>query len=172
MIHKDYYLKKDKKKDKKGMSSPSSQSSQLPLNELQCGLWTRQNIDQVGRLYPDNTFNLDKLFLTLFDEYQRERQQSQPAHQQSANFATYLALWFLVRIYNTENLAVRKCFVRALEHVEQIELLVNRALELNQRYPPVVARPHSPERAQVITSTFIQPPQQHQPSQSLQPQSQ
>lgn len=141
------------------MYQPPNQPPQSS-SELQCGLWTRQNIDQIGRLYPDNTFNLDKLFLTLFDEHQQERQQLHPSHQQSANFATYLAMWFLVRIYNTENLAVRKCFVKALDQIEQLELLVNRALDLNQRYPPIVARQHNPERP---------PTQPVQPMQSFQP---
>lgn len=117
--------------------------------EVRCNMWTRQTLDRLRVIFPETIINTDQMFLTLLKQVNPEV----PTSSQEGSDATLqLALWLLVRIYNTESPAVRHKYLLFLQHLETMENELRRALDLNRLYPPVPARAHPPEQVLFPTS--------------------
>lgn len=112
--------------------------------EVRCNLWTRQTLDRLRVIFPDSRINVDQMFIGLL------KQAAMAPHTHDADsgsdFIMQIALWLLVRIYNTESPAIRHKYLIFLQHLENVENEVRRSLELNRKFPPVPARPHPPEQ--------------------------
>jgi hypothetical protein len=115
----------------------------MSVQEVKCNLWARRAVDRTRILFEDASINTDQVFLEQMQH--RDAEQNLTPGQRSANMTLRMSMWGLVRIHDTEHPAVRKHYLRFLEHLENAELSLQRALDIHQRNPPVPARPHQPE---------------------------
>jgi len=112
-------------------------------NGIRCNAWTRRIVDNMSVIFDEST--LDPNYAFLQQQVNINQESNLTPAQKSANMAMRMAMWALVRIHDNENQTVRKHFIRFLEHLEDSELSLQRAMAIMESNPPVKAVQHKPQ---------------------------
>jgi len=109
------------------------------MSFVKCNAWTEQNLIRLQSLFPDHTLNVNQLFVQACQERPHDKSPI------AANMVLEMAVRALAQIHDTENVAVRKHFIRFLEYLDDADTALQRAFQLYQKYPPVPAKNHPPQ---------------------------
>lgn len=121
--------------------------------KVQCNSWTRQMLDRLNMIFQPNSYNkqVDALFVNMLRQYEEEKKSGTLSpNVSSANFMLGAGIWGLVRMFETENIEVRRQLLSYVTHLESAENALRKALLLHQQFPPIQPQPLPPD----ATTTF------------------
>lgn len=119
----------------------SSEGSSSSQNVIQCNIWTKQTLDRLNLIFQPNSYsqNIDTLFVKLMTQEEREKS-SHPSEVSSTNIMLSAGIWGLIKIFRTENVEVRRQFMRFINHLEEAEAALQKTLKINAQFPPVISQ--------------------------------